>query len=978
MLRNAVRTIGLTGALFSSSVLALGLGDMKLYSAVNEPLRAEISLLKVGDLDTNEVLVKLASLQDFERANVDREFFLTGMRYEVELDGRGGGVVRLSTTDPIKEPYLNFLIEAKWPTGRLVREYTLLLDLPAFTSAADTNVGSVSSPQLDPPAAVEALPAPLDEPVEEFSWNDLPAPAPSGPVADAAPAPTPAPIDEPEPFNFPDPAPIDQGDDLGQVQRGWDEDSYTTQKSDTLWQIASRYRPSDAVSVNQTMIAIQRANPDAFIDGNINKLKVGQVLRVPGEPDARGVDRSDAQLEVARQMQEWRTADDDVRQLDARVGAAEQASISRSDNDGTLSLSSVDGSGINGDVDGTADSEVIALNARLTEVLADLSSTSSENDRLNGRVQDLLSEMEDLKNKLEVRNSQLATMQASAESDGTDLTEFDESPDAIVTPEDPDLEFSGDDPLYEEDAIADSDSSNIGEEALDETVDVADDVVDDVPATVAAKEEGWFDSFTSPGWLAAIAAAVLAIFAAIFFMRRRSEDDDEELDEYEDTSASMAPGYDEDPEDNDLASDLHDDDDDDSSIEAEMGDPVAEADIYVAYGRYPQAIELLQRACEQEPQREDLIAKLAEVHEAAGDIDAAEEQRSILASMAAGAVGLAGAAAAGSALADNDEQDADEFDIGVETAADFESDEVDDLGDALSDLDLDLDTDASADGDLDVMDEFRDTLDETDTQIFDSALQEATEAPAGTIELEDTLELDALLEEVPDGDTADDGLDFADEFDLELDLDDSAGPAADTANDIELSAQDVRAAMATGNDLSDTNFSGVEEADSSVSVDALDDDLDLDLDLSSLDDDQPAFSANDPLDDLDLDIGLDSDLDLGATPEQEPVSAEAVPSFELENLSTETLDQDDTAFAAELADLELDLEQTAPAGDDEAQRAADIAMLEADETATKLDLARAYIDMGDISGAQDILTEVMNEGTALDKQQAKELLDRIS
>ncbi len=128
--------------------------------------------------------------------------------------------------------------------------------------------------------------------------------------------------------------------------------------------------------------------------------------------------------------------------------------------------------------------------------------------------------------------------------------------------------------------------------------------------------------------------------------------------------------------------------------------------------------------------------------------------------------------------------------------------------------------------------------------------------------------------------------------------------------------------------------------------------------------DAAVINELDALDDIQLDLDSDNDVDLESELSSFDVSIGEEVDTEIEN--------------ADLSALELELEQSSLDSDDEAQRAADIAMLESDETATKLDLARAYIDMGDNEGARDILGEVLDEGTALDKQQAKELIDRIA
>ncbi|MFK8019266.1 MAG: FimV/HubP family polar landmark protein [Pseudomonadales bacterium] len=962
MLRSAVRTIGLTGALFSSGVFALGLGDMKLYSAVNEPLRAEIKLLKVGDLSTTQVLVKLASLQDFERANVDREFFLTGMRYEVVLDGRGGGLVRVSTDDPVREPYLNFLLEAKWPSGRLVREYTLLLDLPAFTSTSSQSSTALQAPQSEP------APAPIVNNYELEESESTPvqsAPAPQQRAVAPAPAPSTRSIVRDEPQKTAEPS--------------YGSDEYKTQKSDTLWQIAKRVQPSNQVTVNQTLIALQNDNPDAFINGNINRLKVGQVLRIPDESRVRDIANNQARLEVARQMQEWRTADDDVRQFDARAQASGSAPTASNDTRGTLSLSSAGGAGINGDPDGNADPESIGLNARLTDVMAELSSATAQNDNLSSQVQELLGEMEELKNKLELRNSQLAQLQAQGAVDSENI-DFETAPDASVSPEVQELDFE------QSGQLAAADDSNL-QGGSDETLDEEPAAEKPKPAPVA-KKESFFDKLFSPIGLGAI-GGLLALLAGLFLWRRRKNAEDEFDFDYERNdeeaqldSGATAPRHVTGTETGFASTPIMDEDTspvaapeqavESSSIEAEMGDPIAEADIYVAYGRYPQAVELLNRAIEQEPERSDLVAKLVEVHSASGDREAAAAQLSKLEMMGMGAAVGAGLAASSDLSSANDDEPA--------------PDVMEEFRDTLPD-----------DQDMDFSSEFSDEGTSVDQSLIDSIL--GTDENEDGADDEDNVvafdEPSELLDDVSSADIAsddevfsldtvtsndDDGLDFSEEFDLELDLDDGSDEEStedQTSN--ELNPSDLREALADGNNILDANFASHDSVQG----------LDLDLELDDQDDFQPssgieqglaavdssfadadadnesyALDELDALDDIQLDLDSEGEIDIEA---------------ELNSLDEGMDDSSlEVISSAELSDLELEMEQTALDGDDDEQRAADIAILEADETATKLDLARAYVDMGDTDGARDILDEVIQEGSALDKQQAKELLDRIA
>ena len=234
---------------------ALGLGELSLHSHLNEPFSAEIALLEAEGLSEGEMQVGLAPEAEFTRLGMSRDVFLTRINFVVESDAAGKRVV-LSTEAPLREPYLDFIVQARWPDGRLLREYTVLVDLP--------------------PRGADVLPMP----------SELGADAPMIP-ADAAP------------------------DDL-EVTREYHRSAvddpvpggrYLTTSSDTLWRIASAVAQQD-VSVQQVMLEILAANPDAFLDGNVNGLKSGYVLELP-EIEALDGDAVSARAETKRQNEAW-------------------------------------------------------------------------------------------------------------------------------------------------------------------------------------------------------------------------------------------------------------------------------------------------------------------------------------------------------------------------------------------------------------------------------------------------------------------------------------------------------------------------------------------------------------------------------------------------------------------------------------------------------------------------------------------------
>ena len=270
----------LTAALIGVGVMvpglanALGLGGIELDSALSEPLNAQIELVQIRELRPEEILVNLASVADFKNAGVERFHSLTDVKFEVVVPIEGKSYIILKTRKPIREPFLNFLVEVNWPAGRLLREYTLLLDPPIFRATKTAPIlkaPSVPSPQ----PTVKATPAPTPAPVVK------------------APAPV---VSTPEPVAAQEES----------VASGEGRSYGPTKSSDSLWAIARELRPSSSVSIQQTMVAIQRLNPDAFINGNINLLRKGQVLRGPSESQVRELNSREAIAQVAQQNREWK------------------------------------------------------------------------------------------------------------------------------------------------------------------------------------------------------------------------------------------------------------------------------------------------------------------------------------------------------------------------------------------------------------------------------------------------------------------------------------------------------------------------------------------------------------------------------------------------------------------------------------------------------------------------------------------------
>ncbi len=853
----------------------LGLGEIELNSALNQEFNATIELFDAAGLEPGEILVSLGSSDDFQRVGVERFFFLTGLSFEVSYAANGEPQVVITSSRPITEPYLNFLVEVLWPNGRLLKEYTVLLDPPTFSQAAAPTVS-----------------APAQNRSASNSGRVQRAPAQSGTQVQVAPRETP-----------PAPSPLD---------RGIDGDEYgMTDRGDTLWSIASRARPSNDVSVEQTMLAIAELNPDAFINGNINLMKAGYVLRLPDEAQSRALSSEQALAEVSRQADEWQAYSrgeavpererrpvpqvaDSTSDLRSPVdaSAATTAATSAPASDGELRIVAEDGDSTTGVGQGGS---------------GDLAAALEETDRLGMQVSELTYQLDREKElasneiavrdrQIEVKDQQIAELQAqlAAAQQGQPQAS---TPPATPTP-------------------TPTQSQN-----------------QSTPAEAAAP--WWQSPMVMYGGAGAL---VLLLVAGMMASRKRRAQEEE--NDYFDAEEAFAedervepaltefdePDADDEDSLDDTAEAVIEESFDDEVQESQTSDVIGEADIYIAYGRFPQAIGLLLGVLEDEPERNDVRLKLLEVYAETGDRSAFDQHMASLIEYC-------------------DDEDA------LLTARELEGqfgEEAITLDDMMAEEEQNNAADATAADDLGDLE-------------FDTS----DAAPAEDSDL--TLDVSATDEmNVPEPVTADteaaDSLAEAEEsaLDFELELDDLDTADADS-EDLETAAADAGAGDQLGGDLGiDFNPDAEEEKpeDNGIDFEAVKDELSLDdLETESTD----GFGESEEL-------TIDADLEQAAA----SISGEAA-EFDAQ---TDTDDGDlalETATDSDEDPLEdLAFESATAQSEDEFDFED-----EGDSANTKLDLARAYIDMGDADGARDILKEVLDEGNADQQQKAQSMLESL-
>jgi pilus assembly protein FimV len=957
--RKLVLAIAAATSLTSGMVHALGLGEISLQSALNQPLNADIDLLEVRDLDKTEIIPRLASAEDFSKAGIERGYFLSNLKFTPVIMPNGKSMIHVTSTKPVREPYINFLVEVIWPSGRVLREYTLLLDPPMYspeTAAVAPRLpvaapASVSRNQVQPnngPFKVGSLPG--------SKYSESAASSQSRPAA-AKPATL--------------------------------EGQYKTGKNDTLWEIARRVKGGG--SLNQTMLAIQDLNPDAFVAGNINRLKSGQVLRLPDDAQINARSRTEASAAVAEQNVAWREGRSlqpvTERQLDATKRNAAGAAPAEVETKDSLRLVAADVGKAASNSEKGADGDSKALSNKLAVTQESLDTSRRQSDELSGRVTDLQGQLEKLQKLIELKDSQLAQLQAdlaaqeklSAATTATTATTATASAAADAQPEAASAVTSEAAPAGPSDTAAAPDEDAVEEQTevlaqgvvdtatqpeetpapvqqpVAEPVVVAEPepvaaakpvepvvpvqivtetVVEEVPEPVSMLDE----VLGNPLLLGAGGAGLLVILLGLMAMARRNAQKEED-------EASGAPFLDG-SDDNSFADEIDIPEDSfgglddgeteyaEDSAKKATADALGEADIYIAYGKFNQAAELLQGAINDEPNRSDLQLKLLEVTAEMGDREGFLRQAAELeeigsvdaeldqikarypAMVAAGFAAGVGAVVADSAAADLD---------------------IDDL---ISDA-------PSADQSLDEDDAFDLSLEELEA---DDAEPMLASSPAEEQNLDDfSLDIDFDKPETK----------AADDFDFDLSLDE----LADDSDEFE-----PKPATTVDDDFSDFDLdlgSDLSSSSDSAADFSLDADSDLEFEVS------PAAIASADNETI-LDVGADTDI-----PAVLDLSMDADDLQSIEPIEEELEAKADALadnFTAEGMMDSLEADELSVEGEDE-----DFDFLSGtDETATKLDLARAYIDMGDAEGARDILEEVVSEGSEAQQQEARELIGKLA
>jgi pilus assembly protein FimV len=940
--------------LFPGISLALGLGDVHLNSPLNAPLDAEIELVNTTPEDLATLEAKLASKETFERYGLDWPQFMSGITVTRDRSANGAHVLRIKSIETVTEPFLTLLIEATWGRGRLVREYTVLLDPPVFA-----------------PNSVQSAPVATPSTGATQSSGEISRPAPQ-----EAPSQTTA-----------SPSMAGGGD------------SYEVQRGDSLSAIARRLASSTGARSDQLMVSIYRGNPGAF-EGDMNRLRAGAVLRIPAGDEIAAVSPSEASGEVRRLAGAWAASSDASGNGRLRLVPPSQSSASA----------------------GTSAAD------------------AAEMGNLKDRVRDLEGQLNESKRMLELRNTEMANLQAklAASQQGPQPTPQAVTPTPVeptpeVTPEpaqpeatQPEAAVTPPEATPEQPAATPTEIPETTPVASEETGEEGDGIVSKILdywyvlagvvliglLLVVLKSRGkkkTTEFEDNLGRLAEQGGDRLAEPPALSDtgrMRAPQGVPDDILVEESGTHRALQ-------ETQDIplsAGHLRTDEtiSSETAVNLDQGDPLAEADFHMAYGLYDQAADLVRIAIQREPDRRDLKLKLLEVFFVWGN----REQFLTLAHELGGS---------------RHQGPAGEWDkiviMGKQIAPE---DPLFSEGGGGSSVGVDLDLDAGGGGrvDFDPFDvsqrmdvtgggtpdpidlDFGSALRDADSTGESAALPNSSASNQTTREM--TVKMTPAGSEAPtveqpalralDEPTIREKVDGAMRRKLssdqtaELALDDlglELGSLEQTDSQIGLKPV---GGMPRGNDAP-TMVAGLDENSQRLLAAAA-----ARSGAGGSDDALSEHGASGTWFLTERELGGDVDLTKGRS--IDPNSTASLAKFEMPDEGFDisstsrlaALDRSNLDFPVEPTQQQpalggrgnIDLDLGASSGNYELPGSAteelavpDLEPVTLSEVGTKLDLARAYVDMGDPDGARNILNEVLSEGSASQKTEAQRLIESL-
>jgi len=894
-------------ALLMANANAAGLGRLTVLSALGQPLHAEIELTSVSKDEAGALVAKLASAEAFRQANLDLNAALLTLQFNIETRGERQ-FIRVSSAQPLNEPFVDMLLELSGPSGRLIREYTFLLDPPELRTTQAAVVAPSTIPELGTAAAQAAVP-------RQQQASPQPRPSSSVPASRAMPDAT----------------------------QGTNAD-YEVRQGDTLTRIATQVKPA-GVSLDQMLVALYQSNPDAFMGENMNRLKAGHILSVPTAEAAAAVDPAQARSLIVAQTADFnayrqRLAGQVASAAAQAAGEARQGAsgriTARVDERPTPAGEALDRLQLS--------HATAAAGAPAGSVTAeDLIASEKARAEAEARINELERTVSDLQKLLELKSQELATQQQQAEAAKPETA----APAPAATAQ------SGQAPAAAKPAA---------EKPAPKPKPKPAPVKPAAPPAPSLFDELMSNPLTLPGL-----GLLLAALGGLGIYRMRRQKASKQFEDSIITDSSLKAnslfgstgGQSVDTNNSVFNSNFSPSV---SQLDSNEVDPVAEADVYIAYGRDAQAEEILKDALRTQPDRHAVRVKLLEIYSNRKDLRAFEVLATELYGLTRG-IGdeWAQAAAMGVALDPNNPlyagaknaEGSSSGSAAARTGQGWETLLSETQGDTAT-----FETGSKLEGESAYFDTTQVTEAENEAETGEDVSDESPKAASN--------ELDFDLE----------GMNLALDVPNTMPRPEPAEPSAELAA-IDFDFLDTKASSEEGEQAGQSEPAEQSEpvaeqlepaqADPVPSLD------DLELALKELaPQDAPTEPAT-PTDTATPEFTLDvAAFDLA--PVETEAAAEPALSETAEDVSASAT-PGDAASEPNPMDFDLSgisLELDASAGEAAPDTAIDSSS--ASEMATKLDLAIAYQEIGDKEGARELLDEVLKGGTPEQSEKAKSLL----
>ena len=615
-------TIALCVALMPISSFAAGLGKLNVTSALGEPLKADIELISVTPTELENITAVVASEETYVSQGLEKPASHNNIKVEIGKNASGAPILKLKSNQVINEPFLDMLIQVDWSTGRLLREYTVLLDPPGYVGEQSGTPSTVDSPMVATSASKTDS---ANADVTQSRMTEDKSATKKSKAKKNAEKNTEVTEEVLTEITAPEAAGAE----------------YTTERGDSLMKIA-RDMKLEGVSLEQMLVGLYDANPNAFVGKNMNRLKVGQIIRQPSQEALNAISKNEAQREIKVQAANW----NEYRQRLAGMVANEPVTeadtdISTQSSSGKIKGTAEDQSALanNGPKDvvklSAADSASKSNDAKATQAKITASqeeSTARENSvkEAQSRAADLEKQISDMQKLLALKNNAMADLQkqsaVSPTTPANTATTVKQAENAKIADVKPAAnEMPATEPVKQVDA------ANVAESPKP----VVKPVVKPAPVLPPpVKEDGFVASLFSGldvATLLPLGGLLVALGGGWLFLRNKRKRNLADFEQGIMTSGGLkantvfgnTSGATVDTGDTSFLTDFSQSGSA-GMIDTNDVDPIAEAEVYMAYGRDAQAEEILKDAIVKEPKRYELHLKLLEMYAASQNNSAFE------------------------------------------------------------------------------------------------------------------------------------------------------------------------------------------------------------------------------------------------------------------------------------------------------------------------------------------------------------------